>query len=378
MAQVQVQAVGRLHAACDECRTRKLKCSGGVPKCERCKREKIDCVYSPQKQMGRPRKRMRESEPVEAADMPVEAHIDHALHMNSFTDIPNFPYLDNFISTPTLQDAQSSNGSSAHGAVTPSQDDWSLSDPFGFSHFSNTAYATDPTIDPSLWNLQCDVQANNPNSSSQGNTGTCACLTTTWLTLTELQSIVAFPFPQVVIPLRKAQSALSDLIHCPECPKDSYSAIQNVQSIVSVMKAIVERFNKVLAEVDWEATRLEVAGQKKPFRIGDNNPALFHLHTDTPSCPMGFNVELEPQDWRKLVKTALRTEVHGGGSNPRPLLDLVKESETRQEMWHKDRYAWTEEMQQLHRGRQDCDPSQGCEALGAKHIRTTIENLNWD
>ncbi|KAK8240371.1 hypothetical protein HDK90DRAFT_181984 [Phyllosticta capitalensis] len=48
------------HAACDECRHRKLKCSGDKPRCGRCGRENISCVYSPQKQMGRPRKRRRD------------------------------------------------------------------------------------------------------------------------------------------------------------------------------------------------------------------------------------------------------------------------------------------------------------------------------
>ncbi|CAE7012541.1 hypothetical protein CFE70_002237 [Pyrenophora teres f. teres 0-1] len=375
MTQVQVQAMGKLHAACDECRTRKLKCSGNTPKCERCNREKMECIYSPRKQMGRPRKRMRESEAVEAADLSVEVHLDA---LNNFSDMPNFANFDNSISMPALQDTQSSNGSSAHGAVTPAQYDFSLSDPFGMPHFSNAAYTTDSAIDPSLWNLQFDSQTNYPNDPTQENTGTCTCLTTTWITLTDLQSIVSFPFPQVVIPLRKAQSVLSDLIHCTECPKEAYNAIQNVQSIVSLTKAIVERFNKVLMEVDREAARLEATGEKKPYRFGDNNPALSHLHTGDSNCPMGFNIELEPKDWRKLVKNALKTEIYGGGSNPRPLLDLVKESEARQEMWHRDRHAWNEEVEQLRPERQDCDPSQTCEALGAEHIRKMIDRLKWD
>ncbi|GME66220.1 hypothetical protein GTA08_BOTSDO04993 [Neofusicoccum parvum] len=42
---------------------RKLKCSGHRPACDRCARENLlPCVYSPQKQMGRPRKRRRGDE----------------------------------------------------------------------------------------------------------------------------------------------------------------------------------------------------------------------------------------------------------------------------------------------------------------------------
>jgi hypothetical protein len=182
----------------------------------------------------------------------------------------------------------------------------------------------------------------------------------------------------VIVPLRKATTSISDLIHCDQCPKEPFSAIQNVQSIVSLFKAVVERFNKVLQGVDAEASELERTGQKKPYRIGDNNPALFHLHTGTLDCPMGFNIELEAKDWRRVVKTALKTEVYGGGSNFRPLLDLVKESEIRQEGWHKNKLSWSEEMNQLHGRSHECDTMQDCETLGAQHVRRAIDNLEWD
>lgn len=48
------------HRACDECRLRKLACSKEVDGCRRCRREGIACVYSDQRQMGRPRKRPRQ------------------------------------------------------------------------------------------------------------------------------------------------------------------------------------------------------------------------------------------------------------------------------------------------------------------------------
>jgi hypothetical protein len=132
-----------------------------------------------------------------------------------------------------------------------------------------------------------------------------------YLTLSELQSIQSFAFPQVIIPLRKAMGVLSDLIHCPQCPKDTFSATQNISSIVSLCKVIVERFNKVLMGIDAEAERLEQNGGKKPYRIGEVDPALQHLHTGTPDCPMGFNIELEPKDWKRMVKMALKSEVYG-------------------------------------------------------------------
>ncbi|KAJ5568795.1 hypothetical protein N7450_011281 [Penicillium hetheringtonii] len=52
----------KLHAACDECRKRKLKCSGDLSGCTRCLKQSIPCHYSVQKQMGRPKKRARTSD----------------------------------------------------------------------------------------------------------------------------------------------------------------------------------------------------------------------------------------------------------------------------------------------------------------------------
>ncbi|GKT55109.1 C6 finger domain-containing protein [Colletotrichum tofieldiae] len=53
-------------------RSRKLACTKEPDGCSRCKRERLRCVYSPQKQMGRPRKRrhVEESEEQLSSDKP--------------------------------------------------------------------------------------------------------------------------------------------------------------------------------------------------------------------------------------------------------------------------------------------------------------------
>jgi DNA-binding transcriptional regulator GbsR (MarR family) len=144
-------------------------------------------------------------------------------------------------------------------------------------------------MDPSLWD----------NTTIMVPFPGCTCLSSMYLTLTELQSITAFSFPQTNIPLRKAMGVLSDLIHCPQCPKDTFSAIQNISSIAALCKAIIERFNKVLMAIDAEAERLERNGQKKPYRVAEINPELQNLHTGTHDCPIGFNIEVEPKDWKR-------------------------------------------------------------------------------
>jgi hypothetical protein len=193
-----------------------------------------------------------------------------------------------------------------------------------------------------------------------------------YLTLSELQSVPSFHFPEVVIPLRKAMGVLSDIIHCPQCPKENFTAIQNIASIAALSKALVERFNKVLMVIDAEAERMEQSGEKKPYRIGDNNPNLHHLHTGTLDCPLGFNIEIGAQDWKRLAKTALRTEVYGNGSNPLPLLHLVKEAEDRQKRWHEGKGIDCAGREQMFGERTAEDTKKKCEALGADHIRLMI------
>ncbi|KAL7789440.1 hypothetical protein V8C37DRAFT_386516 [Trichoderma ceciliae] len=54
------------HRACDECRFRKIACSKEPDGCLRCQKEGIVCVYSPQKPMGRPRKRRHAENPAQS------------------------------------------------------------------------------------------------------------------------------------------------------------------------------------------------------------------------------------------------------------------------------------------------------------------------
>lgn len=46
----------RLRTSCDACQNLKVKCSQDKPSCRRCVKNGLDCVYSPLRRMGRPRK----------------------------------------------------------------------------------------------------------------------------------------------------------------------------------------------------------------------------------------------------------------------------------------------------------------------------------
>jgi hypothetical protein len=370
--------------------TRKLKCSGDAPTCARCSREMITCVYSPQKQMGRPRKRRREDD----AELVVETGTEmlaanYASHDVNFDDISVLPNFASYglESPPELQDL-ASHGNSHLFSFPETRDETIPSPGPEYRSLRGITYICLPTlrfglhtpVDPTLWYTQ---SSESHQLSDQGSPpdqhlmGPCTCLSLSYLTLTELQSVSTFAFPQVIIPLRKAMDTVTSLIQCPVCPKEVFGAIQNLQSIVSLFKAIIERFSKVLDEVDAEAGRLEQSGLKKPYRIGDNSPGLQHLHTGTLDCPMGFSIEIESGDWKKLVKTALRTEIYGGGSNTRPLNLLLKETEVRQAKWHSDKGFLCDQRMRMLGANHDAVHKTVCAALGSDHLRMSIQNMNW-
>ncbi|KAK4199108.1 hypothetical protein QBC40DRAFT_282520 [Triangularia verruculosa] len=75
--------------ACDECRGRKLACSKEIDGCARCKREGIKCVYSPQKPMGRPRKRVHvEIDAAENSQPDTQADSQDNVAQATTTNIP--------------------------------------------------------------------------------------------------------------------------------------------------------------------------------------------------------------------------------------------------------------------------------------------------
>lgn len=99
--------------------TRKLKCSGDKPACGRCQREKIGCVYSPQKTMGRPRKRRREGEADAPAEQPALAQDGHDGSLNGFALQPSFSSF-GLVSPPEFADVPNGNEVYAQAQIDPS------------------------------------------------------------------------------------------------------------------------------------------------------------------------------------------------------------------------------------------------------------------
>jgi len=248
-----------------------------------------------------------------------------------------------------------------------------------------SSFGMDPLIDPSLWDAQPNGGKTNsarPILTTQQHQTPCTCLSVMYLTISDLQTMSSFAFPAAIVPLRSAMSTAATLLQCERCPKDPFTAIQNVQSLTALLSALAERFHKILQEVDAEADRLEQTGTKKLFRISENNPATENLHTGDLSCPMGFNIELGGRDWQRFVKRAVKSEVLGGGTNPTPLTSLLDIMEQRQHQWHIDNASLAEHDLRVRMfGNQSVCTPRGNDAtclrmVGA--VRNMVSNLKWE
>ena len=168
----------------------------------------------------------------------------------------------------------------------------------------------------------------------------CNCLSKIHFTLSELQFMTNFGFPMALKPLTNGKRTASEVLQCSQCLKDGSSAMQNTMLLTTLLSVLLNHYRKVLVSIEEDAARIEAASGTIPFRMGDNSPALQHLHDGTPDCPVGFNIDLAPQEWRYLAKRAFRAEVkgasvHGDGS----IVDIITQLETRQRKWHEDWHA---------------------------------------
>lgn len=334
--------------------------------------------------MGRPRKRRRDeaSAPSEQTrakpSEPISVNVSSPFGDYGMLSPP--PALNNFSG---FSDFQGHNGlSDSHVSVL--HDDSALADFYGNEH-SHLDFSMDPMIDPSLWNALPSGAKNDSAIAlppTQQQETPCTCLSVMYLTITDLQTISSFAFPAVVVPLRRAMTTASSLLQCERCPKEPFTAIQNVQSLTALLSALAERFHKVLQEVDAEASRLEHTGAKKLFRVRENNPATHHLHTGEMDCPMGFDIELEGKDWKRLVKKAVRTEVMGGGTNPNPLSLLLDLMEQRQRHWHSSHanMGKLDERIRIFGVQNACSP-RGEDAMCLRmvaSVRAMVDHMQWE
>jgi hypothetical protein len=163
----------------------------------------------------------------------------------------------------------------------------------------------------------------------------CGCLSELYISLSGLQALATFSFPLALPPIRLACNAAYGVLVCQQCPKDRNSAISNLMLLTTLLTSIVERYDRVLKQIDADSQKASSAGETIPFRMGENRPEYAHLHTGTLDCPMGFDVDLSPSEWQQLARKAIKADVLGPAPYGRQSIsDIVDLFEQRQHQWH--------------------------------------------
>ncbi|WFC99601.1 hypothetical protein MYAM1_002346 [Malassezia yamatoensis] len=86
-----VQRGAKLRVACEQCRTRKLRCSGISPDntaCTRCRQDRYDCFFATQSRIGRPRKTEEKSH---TRPQSLDRDQERAQKVHRTTQFSNFP-----------------------------------------------------------------------------------------------------------------------------------------------------------------------------------------------------------------------------------------------------------------------------------------------
>ncbi|OJI97669.1 hypothetical protein ASPVEDRAFT_120813 [Aspergillus versicolor CBS 583.65] len=322
------------HAACDECRKRKLKCSGEPSGCNRCTKQSLKCHYSVQKQMGRPpKKRLREDDgdlpyinvpdndpwanfknphmpPTDLGTPLPDVTEDPQLFSSIYPAPYSFPYR---LSTDeehrhTWQLAPSDTMSSVPATTSPWPD---------FSSVSAAApkpFTMPPGLTPPIM----------PSNSNASPDQECSCLSYLYLCLSHLSSLKPFPISQhticsLYISARTAQS----VIRCQSCPTKFDTGLQNVMFTGTLLNVIADSWLRVS-----KAEACELGNQVAP-----------------PAYAATTNKTLDVRAaWNDYLRQLVRFSVIRGPMDPAAqttcaqqapsVLDLIEEMEVRQRRWH--------------------------------------------
>ncbi|KAL2022675.1 hypothetical protein VTK56DRAFT_4756 [Thermocarpiscus australiensis] len=364
--------------ACDECRARKLGCSKDIDGCVRCKREGIECVYSPQKRMGRPRKPrpvpVEESETLpetrsegalkESKDGPVAAvlpefEFDSSIGMDldlSFLDMsnPDMNFLEmigfNNESSDAPVLAATDQGTSAYAKPLAGESAgpgcfWSSQ--LGEINFdaplsapAPPPQATEVTSDEVAHILSADLAETlpslSPPSSStpsthsslleQESARTCGCLTALYLALDSLQTLPQ-EVGEAMRVARTAAKTAHDTILCPVCGdpplelsagKTSVISLQSMLMLGALLPSLSNAYMRILGMVDAHAAAADVERRKIRFTL-DRYGGLWGwmAQRDKVKCGVAERLEgaeLEPILWRLTVRALLKMDVYGVNS----------------------------------------------------------------
>ncbi|KAF7720075.1 Fungal Zn(2)-Cys(6) binuclear cluster domain-containing protein [Penicillium ucsense] len=335
---------GKRHSACDECRKRKLKCSGELSGCVRCLKQSIHCVYSLQKPMGRPpKKRARSDEesgdvsmqgntiwptpqltPPESlssendANMPTDASYicpQFFMHPSGQSQSPESnPPADDDETSPNWRPELSKNRNLPVPGTSSPWPDFTTVSQSSSMLFPAPTNSLDPTslmMTPPMSNL---IDPLGPK---------CTCLSYLYLCLSHISSLASFPVnSHTLCSLYIAARTALDVIRCDSCPKSFATGVQNVMFTGTLLTVVADAWLRV-----YNSDPMELGKQSAPPEFVSK----------AAQCPD------QPEVWKNWLRQIVRQAVVGGYLDPeagtrcskqRDLLSLIRELEERQHRWH--------------------------------------------
>lgn len=233
-----------------------------------------------------------------------------------------------------------------------------------------TSFINTDNITNLLPSTQPPFQASQPLSNGDAipNLPSCTCLPNLYTFLSSFQSLPTPSFPLTLGTLEKATTLSRDVVRCEECPKTHVSQVQNVMLLSTLLALIVNEYSRLLAHIDERAAREETI----TLRMGERFSAeTMHLHTGTPDCPMGFNLELSGAEWCKLARQAVKQAVVGSDHSTREsLTGVVEEMEQRQTVWHTK-----PGLAQQHGQCKDCPQQERSDSVGVFTCLQLVNNI---
>ncbi|KAK2753438.1 hypothetical protein FQN55_003567 [Onygenales sp. PD_40] len=333
------------HAACDECRQRKLRCSGEAAGCTRCVKQSLYCHYSIQKPMGRPPKsRAQRQDEVSATapesyeymgivgmeQPPTYSFPDpvgcleganmcppvYGTHMMSNYNVRPGPFV---TSGPIYGDHGNNQGQSQYSPPYQRL-------PSDYSEISLPTL-TSPSPPVSFSSPSSIPTTSGSSEYSQQEVSSCSCLSYLYLTLSSLSTLSSFPpTAQSLSTLYTATKTARSVIYCEVCPQAFQSGLQNLMLLGTLLNVIGDGWLR-LSQMNAEALGKDTL-----------SPSFFAL---LPSDP----VEREAR-WKQWLNHVVRHAVLGGSLTPQvdavqslclespSLISLIEELEDRQRRFH--------------------------------------------
>ncbi|KAN0112235.1 hypothetical protein V8E51_005186 [Hyaloscypha variabilis] len=331
------------HRACDGCRAVKKACSKEQEGCSRCKFEEIECHYSEQKHMGRPRK--RRCHELETKICETAKDFDAALPaLEPLTrldsDLLIDPYLENSGQFLESGQAAAASGFGMYGGVISMAGNDSTLWNFdaGDLSMSTSLGVRLPGPDmPEHPLLPHDMEQDNAKVHTAGPP--CSCLATMYLAISSLQELSSEVGAALVV-IRAAANTAQTVLRCEQCGRclalpgePAIAAFQNTMLLGTLLPTIVDRYKQLLEMVNHETSMANIGGYKMRFDILEEN-AICGPSGLSGEAESVENALMDPDDWRDAVHRIIRDDVYGHKMMTPGLKGIISEMEQRQRKRH--------------------------------------------